>query len=770
MDDDDIVIIENAGPSRPKVPVDPKPIPSGSKRHVGSTPELDDSKSTPAKRRWALLSNHLTKRSRKAAKEVDSLGLYELREMERDEHGKWLKLKWTEGEAYWPSPELRLFECERFDATDLTGFNNTGNIRIWLSEECLAYYLLETAEELKGKSILELGAGMTGLAGLCCARYAHYVTITDGNEKSVNNVSAIIAKNELTNCESICLRWGESESLVQKFDLIIAADCFFHTDGHEPFIDVLEKCLKQDGTVVICAPERAGTLRSFLEKLFERGTFVVDQTANVCDKVVEKISMLTAKDPEFDADKYHLSDEALARICFSIADEIKEEKNMEIDPAAVLRVAGIIKGLLLNKWMPQLEAVSRIAKRQMINEDDVKAIFAHNHQLVGKISPTKLKKKEAKKKSTTSNPKKSNAPDKGCHSNTITQYIRESSTVEAEDGEPGGPTTFEALKKAIEQEKDEQNKSKGNIRDSWSDDSWDEVPPKLGSENPVVTLSTQSVTFKQEDKQETQSSAKPVLREIKAVESPRINPPKVRFEPQVTSTPREILKQKDVPLMVNQSADVISEIPLSNIFVSEISQNSQESSNAVSEAVLPTTPTAQGKKQSRSALRNSKENLKCPQKSSNIVEETLCSPVSSKDVVDDWEDDSLFDDSSTPKKTTSETLEQKSSVMDYMKDSASLLDDEKRKLLKSGKPLPPELLPIPASVLLKRMKDEETKQTPMKRKAFNFDSDDERSPDKRLKMTPQSVDKTPTTPVQQNVSPGSSEKPVFSDRFSFDNE
>ena len=44
MDDDDIVIIENAGPSRPKVPIDPKPVPSGSKRNATCTPELDDSK------------------------------------------------------------------------------------------------------------------------------------------------------------------------------------------------------------------------------------------------------------------------------------------------------------------------------------------------------------------------------------------------------------------------------------------------------------------------------------------------------------------------------------------------------------------------------------------------------------------------------------------------------------------------------------------------------------------------------------------------------
>ena len=109
-----------------------------------------------------------------------------------------------------------------------------------------------------------------------------------------------------------------------------------------------------------------------------------------------------------------------------------------------------------------------------------------------------------------------------------------------------------------------------------------------------------------------------------------------------------------------------------------------------------------------------------------------------------------------------------------MKDSASLLDDEKRKLLKSGKPLPPELLPIPASVLLKRMKDEELKQTPTKRKGFNFDSDDENPPDKQVKVTPQHVEKKRTASTtrvsRKKVSSDLDNKSSTSGRFSFDAE
>ena len=306
----------------------------------------------------------------------------------------------------------------------------------------------------------------------------------------------------------------------------------------------------------------------------------------------------------------------------------------------------------------------------MINEDDVKAIFAHNHQLVGKISPVKLKKKEPKRKSATPKPRKSTTLDKSCHSNTITQYIRESSTIEVENDEPEGPTNFEDLKKVIEQEeeqkkKDEKTKLRRITQDSWSNDSWDDVPPSLDSEKPATTFPPHPEVPKQVIAKKTQSSKKTVLQERKPTASPHINAAKVRFQPQITSTPKEILKQKDVPMKINQSADVISDISLSSVAVLEALQNSQHPSNDVSESLFPTVETPE-KEKIHSTLKDNDETLKQPQQPSNIVLESPCPVVSSKNVVDDWEDDSLFDDFSTPKKTVG-TPESKTSVKNYSK-------------------------------------------------------------------------------------------------------
>ncbi len=81
---------------------------------------------------------------------------------------------------------------------DLTGFNNTGNICIWPSEEVLAGFCMENAHIFKNKTVLELGAGMTGLAGLIVSQACspEHVFITDGNDNSVENLQIIIEENK----------------------------------------------------------------------------------------------------------------------------------------------------------------------------------------------------------------------------------------------------------------------------------------------------------------------------------------------------------------------------------------------------------------------------------------------------------------------------------------------------------------------------------------------------------------------------------------------
>lgn len=158
--------------------------------------------------------------------------------------------------------------------TDIKGFDNTGNVCVWPSEEVLAYYCMKNKEVFVDKSVCELGGGMTCLAGFVVAATtkAKEVFLTDGNGKSVQNVQVILERNigSLGNCNVVSrrIRWDEEDDvndLVSRFDVIIAADCLFFDEGRLPLVNTIWKLLGDKGLAVILAPSRGGTFQHFME-------------------------------------------------------------------------------------------------------------------------------------------------------------------------------------------------------------------------------------------------------------------------------------------------------------------------------------------------------------------------------------------------------------------------------------------------------------------------------------------------------------------------
>lgn len=180
-------------------------------------------------------------------------------------------------------------------ASDLMGFNNTGNICVWPSEEALAFYVLGDINSFTGKMVLELGGGMTCLAGLLIAKYGrpYGVHLTDGNAMSVQNVQKTCRLNDIANCYVKCsvLKWeqhchtmyGDGSGVVasghptdesddngvcalecEKFDYILSADCLFFDEAREALVETIWWYLSSSGLALVMAPRRGKTLELFV--------------------------------------------------------------------------------------------------------------------------------------------------------------------------------------------------------------------------------------------------------------------------------------------------------------------------------------------------------------------------------------------------------------------------------------------------------------------------------------------------------------------------
>ncbi|GJQ85260.1 hypothetical protein Trydic_g18494 [Trypoxylus dichotomus] len=160
-----------------------------------------------------------------------------------------------------------------FSAEDLMGFNNTGNICIWPSEETLTYYLVANLNLFHHKTVLELGGGMSCLAGLFCGKYASAknVVLTDGNKISIENVEISMHLNKFT-CPVSCqvFKWGETKSDV-KFDVILSADCLFFDEARSALIDTIWDTLDINGIGLVMAPNRGNTLQNFIQQSENKG-------------------------------------------------------------------------------------------------------------------------------------------------------------------------------------------------------------------------------------------------------------------------------------------------------------------------------------------------------------------------------------------------------------------------------------------------------------------------------------------------------------------
>ena len=169
------------------------------------------------------------------------------------------------------SHRLKLFVPQKIDAfinpDDL--FNNFPLwSKIWEATAVLASHI-STIPVNPAQRFLEIGAGM-GVAGLCCARMGHGITITEYNEDALNFARANALLNNMESDIIVKLDWNQP--LVQgKFDYIIGSEVVFKETDFPGLYFLFKKYLKPGGKIILAEGMRKTSLKFIqeMEKHFQ---------------------------------------------------------------------------------------------------------------------------------------------------------------------------------------------------------------------------------------------------------------------------------------------------------------------------------------------------------------------------------------------------------------------------------------------------------------------------------------------------------------------
>ncbi|CAM9444814.1 unnamed protein product [Chrysoparadoxa australica] len=127
----------------------------------------------------------------------------------------------------------------------------TGEV-VWPIAILLAWYIRSNSEIFRGKSVLELGAGV-GVSGLMASHYASHTCLTDGNKSVVDRLDENAALNIAHGAISTYqLLWGDKESFEELIKIcgnrrpqvLVAADVVCWPAFIEPFLHTVKALLQ----------------------------------------------------------------------------------------------------------------------------------------------------------------------------------------------------------------------------------------------------------------------------------------------------------------------------------------------------------------------------------------------------------------------------------------------------------------------------------------------------------------------------------------------
>ncbi|KAH6627289.1 putative methyltransferase-domain-containing protein [Chaetomium sp. MPI-SDFR-AT-0129] len=189
-------------------------------------------------------------------------------------------------------PYIQLLESRSL----ISGSGTTG-LRTWEAALHLGQYLCLDPSLVRGKRVLELGAG-TGYLAVLCAKYldSHHVIASDGSDEVVNHLADSLFLNGLQGSSKVSamqLKWGhaliagELDEELMGLDTVVGADITYDASVIPVLAVTLQELvnLRPGLSILIAATERnRATFESFLEVCGRRGFHVVYESFPVPPK------------------------------------------------------------------------------------------------------------------------------------------------------------------------------------------------------------------------------------------------------------------------------------------------------------------------------------------------------------------------------------------------------------------------------------------------------------------------------------------------------
>jgi predicted nicotinamide N-methyase len=139
---------------------------------------------------------------------------------------------------------------------------------LWPASLALAHELVARADQLRGKRVLELGAG-TGVPGIVAASLGAKVLQVDRSEAALHLCRINAQRNGTTHAEAREAEWEAFHS-DEPFDFILGADVLYVTTMHERLRAMCDAYLAPGGTALFSDPFRAQSL-PMLEAMEQSG-------------------------------------------------------------------------------------------------------------------------------------------------------------------------------------------------------------------------------------------------------------------------------------------------------------------------------------------------------------------------------------------------------------------------------------------------------------------------------------------------------------------